>query len=449
MSQYIISSFIVALFMFNIVQAQIYPIGSVNTTWNDPARNRDVNCWIRYPAVSQGTNVDVANGSFPVIIFGHGFVMDQNVYSSLWNALVPHGYIIVLPTTESSFSPSHSNFGADIAFLAAKMQSENANAASPFYQRVSDKSAVMGHSMGGGSAFLAAANNTSITTIATLAAAETNPSAIAAAANITVPALVISGEADCVTPPADNQIPMYNALASACKTFISIKQGSHCYFAEYSFNCTFGESTCNPVPALPRDAQLDVTNDMLLLWFNHWLKGSCQAWEDLQDSLAVSQRITSQQSCTEPVPVVGMNGNDLEVTPSGNGYQWYFEGNELQGETAQLHTPQNEGFYSAGVYYLTYCPVMSAPYQYTMTGMENAAAGESFLFPNPSGNEIRLNGINETGELRIIDTKGKTVFIAGSFSPSVTINISSLSSGLYFVNFTTRNSVQQFKFVKL
>ena len=318
---------LITLFLFSFAVchlsfSQTYPVGYVYTTYNDPTRSRDVTCWIYYPAVSATQNASLATGSFPVIVFGHGFVMGYDVYSNIWNALVPKGYIVVLPTTESGFSPVHANFGGDIAFLAAKMQSEGASNSSPFYQHITDKSGVMGHSMGGGSSFLGAENNSSITTMVTLAAAETNPSSTSAAANITIPALTISGQDDCVAAPATNALQMHNALASSCKTYISINNGSHCFFAQNNFNCNFGEGTCNPVPDIDRADQQDAAADMFTLWFDHWLKGSCQAWEDLQDSLAVSPRITSQQSCTQPTPSISMNGMYLEATPAGTYYQW-------------------------------------------------------------------------------------------------------------------------------
>jgi len=418
-----------------------YPIGYVYTTWNDPARSRDVTCWIYYPGVAAGQNQTVATGEFPVIVFGHGFVMGYDAYSNIWNALVPKGYIVVLPTTESGFSPVHANFGGDIAFLAAKMQSEGASNSSPFYQRVAPKSGVMGHSMGGGSSFLAAENNTSITTMVTLAAAETNPSSTAAAANITIPSLTIAGAADCVAPPADHQLPMYNALASACKTYISINQGSHCYFAEYNFNCTFGESTCNPVPALDRAAQEDAAADMFTLWFDHWLKGSCQAWEDLQDSMAVSPRITSQQSCSQPTPSIGMNGMYLEATPAGSYYQWYYEGNEIPGANGQLHQPDQPGNYTVGVNYETNCPIMSAPYPYNVTAIAEQPEEQITVQPTFADEVIQVNRTSGKGKLdiRIFDTAGKLMLQTETVNQQTLINISSLSAGLYFINFTTPN----------
>ncbi len=439
--------FLVSHFSFS----QTYPVGYVYTTWNDPARSRDVTCWIYYPGVAAGQNQTVTTGSFPVIVFGHGFVMGYDVYSNIWSALVPKGYIVVLPTTESGFSPVHANFGGDIAFLAAKMQSEGASSSSPFYQHVTDKSGVMGHSMGGGSSFLAAENNTSITTMVTLAAAETNPSSTTAAANITIPALTIAGSADCVAPPATNALQMHTALSSTCKTYISINNGSHCFFAENNFNCNFGEGTCNPVPNIARADQQDAAADMFTLWFDHWLKGSCQAWEDLQDSLAVSPRITSQQSCTQPTPIIGLNGMYLEATPAGTYYQWYYEGNLIPGANGQMHQPDFEGNYTVEVNYLTYCPIMSAPYNYSTTGINSYEREEIKLFPVPAGDVIQVNRLSGKGksDVKIYDVAGKLLIQTSLINPQAVINISSLSSGLYFINFTSENGISQSqKFVK-
>jgi len=52
----------------------------------------------------------------------------------------------------------------------------------------------------------------------TFAATETSPSAISAARNINIPSLVFSADEDCVTPPATNQLPVYDSLTSNCKS---------------------------------------------------------------------------------------------------------------------------------------------------------------------------------------------------------------------------------------
>lgn len=85
--------------------------------------------------------------------------------------------------------------------------------------------------------------------------------------------------------------------------------------------------------------------------------------------MAVSPRITSQQSCTQPTPAIGMNGLYLEATPAGTYYQWYYEGNIIPVLNGQLHQPDQPGS-SVGVNYSTNCPgATSAPYPYNVTGI--------------------------------------------------------------------------------
>ena len=106
-----------------LLEAQPFPIGSANITFVDPSRGeRNIPCEVYYPAVAPGNGQAVADGNFPVLSFGHGFVMGVNAYYNLRDAFVPQGYILVLPTTEGGFFPSHGNFGQDLAFVIAGMQ---------------------------------------------------------------------------------------------------------------------------------------------------------------------------------------------------------------------------------------------------------------------------------------------------------------------------------------
>jgi hypothetical protein len=155
----------------------------------------------------------------------------------------------------------------------------------------------MGHSMGGGASFLGSKNNNTPTAMVTLAAAETNPSAISAARNIAIPSLVFAADLDCVTPPVTNQIPMYDSLASNCKVFINIKGGGHCYFADANFICSLGEFGC-PGFTITREQQHATTLDFTKLFLDHYLKKQPNAWTIFNDSLASSPRITFQKSCT-------------------------------------------------------------------------------------------------------------------------------------------------------
>lgn len=288
------------IFIFYMVlsysQGYTQQVGHATITFVDSTRNnRQIVTEVYYPATSAGNNTPIAPGAFPLISFGHGFVMAWSAYQNFWDMLVLEGYIVVFPTTESGISPNHSEFGKDLKFLIAKIQASGAGTAFTAAS-VANTSAIMGHSMGGGSSFLAAENNSTITTMVTFAAANTNPSSITAAQQVSVPTLLFSGVNDCVTPPAQHQDIMYDSTTAAYKTQISITGGGHCYFANSNFSCTFGESTCAPSPTILREEQQDVTNDFLKLWLGYFLKNDCQMAQDFQDSLMVSSRINYRQN---------------------------------------------------------------------------------------------------------------------------------------------------------
>lgn len=292
------------------ISAQL-PIGETTITFNDPSRTggfgnsgnpgRQIQCEIYYPAVTAGQDEEVAAGTFPVIVFGHGFVMAWDAYQNVWEHLVPEGYIMVFPRTEGDFSPDHNEFGLDFAFLVGEMQALNNDNTSLFHQHVTSNTAIIGHSMGGGASFLAAENNTDIATVIGLAPAETNPSAIDAATNAQVPALVFSGTADGVTPPVDHHIPIYDNVTT-CKYRINITGGAHCYFANSNFNCDTGEVISSSGITVTRQDQQDIMNDCVTPWLDYYLKNDVQAQTDFTSGLDTDNRITDQESCAGTGP---------------------------------------------------------------------------------------------------------------------------------------------------
>tara|TARA_Y100000746_G_scaffold179318_1_gene157139 strand:+ start:12 stop:1055 length:1044 start_codon:yes stop_codon:yes gene_type:complete len=292
-----ISYYFFILFPF-ISYAQNYNIGNTEIEFYDETRNRIIPTQIYYPSEQTGENVSISNSSFPIIVFGHGFLIGWETYSNFCLELVPKGYIVCFPTTEMSFSPNHEEFGQDLKYVANEMIQLDNQISSIFFNSIMPKSAIMGHSMGGGASFLSSTNNiSSITTLINFAAAETSPSAISAALDVDVPTLIFAGEEDCVTPPTSNQIPMYDATNASCKTLININNGGHCYFANDNFVCDFGESSCSSGLNISREEQQDVTFDFLNLWLDYTLYNDEYALVEFNDSLQTSIRINYQQSC--------------------------------------------------------------------------------------------------------------------------------------------------------
>ena len=297
--------------------AAAYEIGQRVITWQDPARgNRSIPSDVFYPADVPGLNVAAAAAppqGFPVVAFGHGFVMGSNLYGFVVQALVPAGYVVVLPATETSLLPSHANFGEDLVFLVNRLKAEDANPASFLFGRVAATGAVGGHSMGGGASFLGAQGDAGVDAVFGFAAANTNPSAITAAAGVIVPMLMLAAPGDCVAPPAWNQIPIYEASASTCKAYVSISGASHCQFNDYNFNCDLGE-LCSA--SIGRGAQQALATALLRPWLDAVLKNDYAGWMDFLAIATTNPSYAMTIECPEP-PALPACANGIDDDGDG------------------------------------------------------------------------------------------------------------------------------------
>lgn len=273
-----------------------YPVGTADVTWNDPARGgRAVPVDLYYPATVAGAGQPVAQpsggGAFAAVAFGHGFQIPAGAYAWVANRLAAIGCVVAVPRTGGELFPSHEQFGLDLAFAARTLRDAGADPASPFFGRMGPRTLVMGHSMGGGCAHLAAAGDPSLTAVATFAAAETNPSAIAACAALDRPGLLFAGTNDCVTPPAGHQIPMYGALGG-WRALVTIDGASHCQFNAYNLLCDLGES-CSA--GIARQAQQDTVWLLLEPWVRWVLLHEAGAGALFQERAAAAAGFVCEQ----------------------------------------------------------------------------------------------------------------------------------------------------------
>ena len=193
---------------------------------------------------------------------------------------------------------------------------------SVFNGKVAPKSSIGGHSMGGGSSFLAAASNTSVTCIFNFASATTNPSSIASSSLISVPALIISGAIDCV---ADTTVQNshYNALASSKKFHVILKQLTHCDFGNGSnFNCTFGQSSSGCSNVVANALALPRYMNYLQNFLDNQLKNDCAAGQRFMDSVNTSSSLraglkkTGSIACSITSLKQSNSNSELRVYPN-------------------------------------------------------------------------------------------------------------------------------------
>lgn len=260
-----------------------YTIGQYSKVFVDPARNRNINTVVFYP-------IDENNPgeTFPYIVFGHGWLVNYTFTQTLTDNLVNLGWVVAHPRTEEGLFPNHEAFALDLAFLRLAVYSENENTESVLFGKMDTLSVVMGYSMGGGCSVVASASDDTYDSVVTFAAAETNVSAIAAAASVVIPSVTFSGSSDTVAPPGSHQIPIYTNLASVYKSFVSITGAGHLNLFSNAL-----------IPLI------------LEPWFNYLKTADTAYIDELEAVLAANPTALTWQSVNN-LPVVSVSG---EITP--------------------------------------------------------------------------------------------------------------------------------------
>lgn len=166
-----------------------------------------------------------ANGLLGGVAVAPGFTERQRHINWWGSRLATHGYaVIVLDTNDPRDRPE----ARALALMAAvrTLRAEGQRQESPLFEKIdNNRMAVMGHSMGGGGALLAANANSNELSAAipfTSWQPEGNFS------NVTVPTLVIAGAADSIAPVDVHAWPHYQSIAVGTpKAFMEVTEGDH------------------------------------------------------------------------------------------------------------------------------------------------------------------------------------------------------------------------------
>ena len=251
---------------------------------------------VRYPGFPGGA---VADGVFPLLVFGHGYRQSYADYAYIWEALVPHGYIIAFPDKLSaSVTINIDAYARDLLFVADKMHALAGDAASRYFGRIAEDTAFMGHSTGGGAAVVAASQSGGVTTVVALAPLGNllltpivGTSPIVAARDVRAPVLILDAGEDCVTPCSIHSRAVHANFGSASYR-VTVLQGDHCGFSDArgpgQSICVAAEAAACTAglpllgwrgPTLGSATQNAVTVTYLLPWLAFHLHGDAGAWD--------------------------------------------------------------------------------------------------------------------------------------------------------------------------
>lgn len=154
-----------------------------------------------------------------------GFTERQRHINWWGPRLASHGFAVLVFDTNAPRDTPNLRGDALMAAIAV-LQSENQRNGGPLAGRVNvDKMAVMGHSMGGGGALLAA-NQFSDVIKAAIPFTPWLPDGNFS--DVSVPTLIIAGSADRIAPAADHAWPHFQSIPdSTPKVYLEISGGDH------------------------------------------------------------------------------------------------------------------------------------------------------------------------------------------------------------------------------
>jgi predicted dienelactone hydrolase len=286
-------------------------MGELHLALVDDARDdRPVPALVCYPAVQAGAATPFAPdvGPCPVVVLGHATAMEVARYRWLCTALVADGYIVALPMTEPDlFVTDMPAFAADMGFLADRIAEMGATPGHLFAGQVADPVAFLGHSFGGGAATLAAADHDAAATVIGLGP-QVRPSAgvVKAATRVTVPALTVVGDLDCVTPSADHAQRIHASLAAPERCLAVLLGGDHCQFAAPDTECLMAQGGCLP-PDLDEAVQQDLALALIRPWLEWTLQGEAVARDRFLAALTTDSLVDGECAGL-PTPVLPDTG---------------------------------------------------------------------------------------------------------------------------------------------
>jgi Secretion system C-terminal sorting domain len=300
------------------LSAQIWQMGYTSMTFTDPSRgNRQIPTEVIYPADVAGPNVPWGSPfdqKYPVVVFGHDEGTPYFNYQYIWDNFAPKGFIIVMPLTEMGPVMNVDEFAKDLAFIASKIKDLRYDPASFFYKRHNSKSCIMGHGKGGSAAIVGVQYYPAVTTMIALNANETGSGTISAASQVTMPAVIVAGGEDCVSPVATVQEAIFNAIPSNCKTFMNFTTIPRCTFAQEAGSCTATQVTCGGANPYAWQAVTTEATWVLVSFMRFYMKSNSPALDKFEWKLQQkTQDFLYVMSCAEMSPRMAASNNEREA----------------------------------------------------------------------------------------------------------------------------------------
>jgi len=150
------------------------------------------------------------------------------------------------------------------------------------------------------------------------------------------------------------------------------------------------------------------------------------------------------------LPQITLNGGVFSTDFIGDSYQWYLNGNILEGATGTSVPVSGPGFYTVAIAVGESCEVESESIFVPIEVFENELTSFD-VFPNPCIDEVQLKMSNTStlpARISILDVTGKLIELTGVFSLHQIIDLAHLAPGTYLIQVIDQSHQPQTKLLR-
>ena len=134
------------------------------------------------------------------------------------------------------------------------------------------------------------------------------------------------------------------------------------------------------------------------------------------------------------VPEVFWTGSFLSTSAIALTYQWFLNGEPIQGATGQSYGPVASGTYTVMCGYLGGCFAMSEAISWIVGTAEVANPSAMACWPQPAADDLAVAGIPKGASLRLFDIEGRLLWSReGVVSDTLRIDLRRLRRGVYML----------------
>lgn len=247
-------------------------------TYAVPASRNDLPMDCEYPTAGPGA------GPFPAVLIGHGFQLPASQYRGYAERLASFGYVACTADFRATIIANHAENAQDIVAGVDWLLAVNTQSGHPLFGLVSaSQIALMGHSLGGKVAFLAAAQDSRVAAVFALDPVDSSSFCSAARCPdatdmlpFTIPVGVLgetidsSGSLQNCAPAADNFQTFYDAASSPAYE-ADVQGANHMSFIDDPSSCGLPCTACQAATA-PHTEVIDLARAMTVAFFERYLR---------------------------------------------------------------------------------------------------------------------------------------------------------------------------------